>query len=84
MARGSPIFLFFIIILIVVCFVFIVAQMNAHTPTEGIYSNNTSAANQTGQLISTGSNMALNLVVPAVFVTLALAIIGTIFLFKRR
>lgn len=84
MARSSPIFIFMIIILVAVCLVAAVAQMNSHTPTAGVYSNNSSAPNQTGGMLSTMTNMAPNLMIPAIFVALALVILFAVFLFKRR
>jgi hypothetical protein len=77
-------FIFGVIVLVAVSMVAAVIQMNSHTPTTGIYSNNTTSANQTGQMIYTLTNMAPNLLVPAIFVSLALVLIGVLFLFKRR
>jgi len=83
MARNM-IFLFAVIALVTVSLVAAVIQMTSHTPTAGVYSNNTTSANQTGQMINTMNNMAPNLMIPAIFVSLALVLIGVLFLFKRR
>jgi hypothetical protein len=78
------IFIFAVIVLVAVSLVAAVVQMNSHTPVVGVYSNNTTAPNQTGQMINTMNNMAPNLMIPAIFVSLALVLIGVLFLFKRR
>jgi hypothetical protein len=82
MAR-SPIFLFMIILVISVSFVMMVAAMRTNTPIDGQYLNSSSQINQSQVYISRTVEQAPSWVVPAVFVTLALTLIATLFLFKR-
>lgn len=84
MARSSPIFLFFIILAIVVTFAMAVTLMIQNPPTDGAFMNSTSSINLTQQYIQGSMIAAPNWAIPAVFVALALALIGFLFLFRRR
>lgn len=83
MAR-SPIFLFAVIIVIAVTFVAVAAQMQSKSPTGGIYSNSSTAENQTAQFIQGQMDIAPNWVLPAMFLGGAFLIISVVMLFKRR
>jgi hypothetical protein len=83
MAR-SPFFLFAIIVTVAVAFVMVVGQMNAHTPTEGVYGMANQSANQTGQLIYQTSNMAPAWVMPGILVAMAVLLISVFAMLKFR
>jgi hypothetical protein len=83
MAR-SPFFLFAVIITIAISFIAVAAQMQANTPTTGIYSMTNKSVNQTGQLIAMASNQAPVWVMPAIFLGMAILLISIFMLLKFK
>jgi hypothetical protein len=83
MAR-SPFFLFGVIVVIAIAFVMVVGQMNAMTPTTGVYGMTNQTANQTGKLIAEASNIAPNWVMPGIFLAMAILLISVFALLKFR
>lgn len=83
MAR-SPFFLFGVIVVVAVAFVMVVGQMNAATPTSGVYGMTNQSANQTGQLLTQASNIAPNWVMPGIFIVMALLVISVLMLLKFK
>lgn len=83
MAR-SPIFLFAVLITIAVAMVMSVGMMKLSTPTNGTYSVAGSSANLTSGMISRTMDIAPNWVLPAILLSMALAVIAVMFLMKRK
>jgi len=80
----SPFFLFAVIVTIAVSFIAVAANMQANTPTVGIYSMTNQSANQTGKLIAVASSQAPVWIMPAIFLAMAILLISIFVLLKFR
>lgn len=83
MAR-SPLFLFMVVLVVAVAFVMIVAEMQYNKPTGDPYFNTSSPINHTQAYIQGTVEQAPNWVIPGVFVTMAITLIGILWMVGRR
>lgn len=83
MAR-SPFFMFFVVLLVVVAFLMVVSFTQLNKPTDPVYYNTSSSINQTQGFIDTSLTQSVSWAAPAVFIALAVVLIATLALLKRR
>lgn len=81
--KSSPMFSFFVVLLIAVSFVLVVALMESNRPTAAEYYNNTSTINVTQGYIDTTTQQAPNWVLPAVLLCAGFALMAAIFTLRR-
>jgi hypothetical protein len=84
MSRKSPLFIWIIVVLVAVIFVMVAGQVIIRTPTGGNYSVEGTPENATTQLIVGSITQAPNYMIPAIFVMMAIVIIGILFLVKKK
>jgi len=80
----NPLFLFFVVLLVVVAFVMVVSFTHNNQPTDPVYYNTSSSINQTQGFIAGSLDQSVSWAMPAIFVTLAIALITVLALLKRR
>ena len=83
MAR-SPFFMFFVVLLVVVAFVMVVSFAQFNKPTDPVYYNTSSSINQTQGFIDTSLTQSVSWAASATFIALAVVLIATLVLLKRR
>lgn len=81
----SPIFSFFVVLLVVCGLTFIIAMMAFNTPTDtDTYMNSSSTVNQTQSYLNTTVAQLPSWILPAVLLTVAISLISAIAMIKRR
>lgn len=84
MARSSPLFIWVVVVLVAVVFVMFGWQVTQRTPTAGNYSVAGTPENVTTGMITGAIQQAPNYMIPAIFVMMAIVIIGILFLVKKK
>lgn len=84
MSRKSPMFVWVIVVIVAVIFVMVAGQVMTRTPTGGNYSVTGTPENATTQLIVGSITQAPNYMIPAIFVMMAIVLIGIFFLVKKK
>ncbi|OPX64738.1 MULTISPECIES: hypothetical protein [unclassified Methanoregula] len=80
----SPIFLFLVLLLLLVAGTAIVAGLLSNPPNAEAYLNESSTFNQSQNYISPMIQQAPNYMIPAVLITLALALIAVLWMVGRK